>query len=94
MKECFPKVEFKGGFFHFAHNIHKHLKHLGLQHLYNHDPDLAVKAKMIVALSFVPFSHMDVYIDALPEYLPDQVQPLVNWVEDNDVGRPLRRGNG
>ncbi|XP_064117881.1 uncharacterized protein LOC135223347 [Macrobrachium nipponense] len=94
MTECFPDVELKGCFFHFAHNIHKHLKQLGLQHLYNNDPDFSVKAKMIVALSFVPISHMDVYIDALAQYLPDELQPLMNWVEDNYVGRPLRRGNG
>ena len=94
MEECFPGVELKGRFFHFAHNIHKHLKHIGLQHLYNNDPDFAVKAKMIVALSFVKVSHMDVYMDSLSEYLPDELQSLMNWVEDNYVGRPLRRGNG
>ena len=78
MKECFPEVELKGCFFHFAHNIHKHLKHLGLQHLHNNVADFAVKAKMIVALSFVPVTHMDVYIDALSEYLPDELQLLMN----------------
>ncbi|XP_068227883.1 protein FAM200C-like [Palaemon carinicauda] len=40
---------------------------------------------MIVALSFVPISHMDVYIDALAQYLPDELQPLLNWVEDDYV---------
>lgn len=57
-------------------------------------PDFAVKAKMIVALSFVPVSHMDVCINALSECLPDKLQLLMNWVRDNYVERPLRRGNG
>ena len=48
----------------------------------------------IVPLCFVPESHMDDYIDALSRDLPDELQPLLNWFEDNYVGRPMRRGNG
>lgn len=94
MKQCFPEVELRGCFFHLAHNIQKQLKHLGLQQLYNNDPDFALKAKMIVALCFVPVPHMDTYIDALSDDLQDELQPLLNWFEDNYIGRPLRRGNG
>ena len=81
-------------FFHLTHNIHKHLKHLGLQQLYNYGPEFALKAKMIVALSFVPESHMLDHIDVLSSDLSDELKLLPNWFEDNCVGRWKRRGNG
>ncbi|XP_064098057.1 uncharacterized protein LOC135209279 [Macrobrachium nipponense] len=78
MEECFPGVVIQGCFFHLAHNVLKQLKQIGLQ----------------VALCFMPIPHLDTYIDALSEDLPQELQSLINWLEDNYVGRPMRRGNG
>ncbi|XP_064117591.1 uncharacterized protein LOC135223014 [Macrobrachium nipponense] len=94
MEECFPGVVIQGCFFHLAHNVHKQLKQIGLRVLYNNDSEFALKAKMIVALCFMPIPHLDTYIDALSEDLPQELQSLINWFEDNYVGRPMRRGNG
>ena len=94
MEECFPGVIIQGCFFHLAHNVHKHLKQIGLQVLYNNNSDFALSAKMITALCFVPVPHLDHYIDALSEELPLELHSLLNWFEDNYVGRPMRRGNG
>ena len=90
MEECFPGVELKECFFHEVHNAHKHLISLGLQHFHNNDPDFTSPAKMIVVLYFVPVSHIGAYIDALSEDLPDELPTLLNWFEDNYVGRPMR----
>ena len=49
---------------------------------------------MIIALSFVPIPHLDSYMDALSDNIPPELQPLLNWFEDNYVGRPVRRGGG
>ncbi|GCC36898.1 hypothetical protein chiPu_0015398 [Chiloscyllium punctatum] len=32
-------------------------------------------------------------IEHLTDALPDELQPLLDWFEDNYVGRRLRRGN-
>ena len=94
MKECFPDVKIQGCYYHLAHNVHKHLKQIGLQVLYNNNSNFALSAKMITALCFVPVSQLDNYIDALSEDLPLELHSLLNWFEDHYVGRPMRRGNG
>ena len=93
MRDCFPDVQINGCFFHLSHNIHKQLKQCGLQSAYSNNPEFALKAKMITALSFVPIPSLGAYIDALADDLPDGLHPLLDWFEDNYVGRPLRRGN-
>ena len=92
MKESFPGVIIEGCFFHLVHNVQKHLKQLGLQAFYNNDPNFALNAKMITSLCFVPVPHLDTYIDALARNLPEELLPLLNFFEDNYVGRPQRRG--
>ena len=73
MKECFPGVIVQGCFFHLAQNLHKQVKRIGLQVSYNNDSELALKAKMIIALSFVPIPHLDSYIDALSDNIPPEL---------------------
>ena len=94
MKETFPDVQVKGCFFHLAQNMQKHLTSLGFTNLYNTDPDFALKAKMIIAIAFVPLNKVDEYVDALATELSQELHDLLNWFEDTYVGRPNRRGNG
>ena len=93
MRECFPNVRINGCFFHLAHNFHKHLKQMGLGIAYKNDPEFAIKAKMIVALSFVPVPRLPAYLEILSVNLPPELQVLLDWFEDNYLGRPTRRGN-
>jgi len=81
-------------FFHLAQNMQKHLARLGFTSLYNTDPNFALKAKMIIALAFVPLNKIDEYLDALATDLQQELQGLLNWFEDTYVGRQNRRGNG
>jgi len=37
---------------------------------------------------------MDDYIDVLSRNIPDELKLLLNWFEDNYVGRQKRRGDG
>ena len=50
----------------------------------------ALSAKMITALCFVPVPHLDTYIDALSYDLLLELHSLLNWFEDNYVGRPKK----
>ncbi|XP_031340835.1 uncharacterized protein LOC116168947 isoform X2 [Photinus pyralis] len=94
MRECFPNVSVKGCFFHLAKNMRKKLADLNLIQTYNTDAEFALKAKMVIAISFVPLDHLDEALDSLADVLPPELHPLLNWFEDNYVGRLNRRGNG
>ena len=63
-------------------------------HLYNTNPDFALHAKMITALCFVPVDDLSSCVDSLAESLPEELIPVLNWFEDNYIGRPNRRGAG
>ena len=94
VKEVFPNTAIKGCFYHLSHNLHKHLRSLGMTHSYNNDAEFALKTKMILALCFVPVEDMDIYVDALSEFLPDDLQELLNWFEDSYIGRANRNRRG
>ena len=66
----------------------------GFLGLYNSNPDFALSTEMIAIFCFVPVPHMDIYINVLSGDLPLKLHSLLNWFEDNFVGRPMRRGTG
>ena len=45
---------------------------------------------MIVALAFVPTDNLGDAFDALSNVLPNELTPILNWLEDNYIGRPGR----
>ena len=94
MKTYFPNVEIRGCLFHFSENLLKQIKSMCLMGSYNSIPDFASNAKMVMALSFVPNDDIDRHVDALATALPEKLVPLLNWFEDNYIGRPHRRGTG
>nr|CAD7198176.1 unnamed protein product [Timema douglasi] len=53
-----------------------------------------VLARVISALAFVPENDLDQALDLLAEELPDNLQPRIDWFEDNYIGRRNRRGVG
>ena len=90
----FPSANIRGCFFHFAQNVYKKLTSLGLSQQYNTDASFALSAKMIIALAFVPPDHITAAIMELADDLPQELLELLDWLEDNYVGRMNRRGNG
>ena len=94
MEECFPGITIEGCFFHLVHNVHKQLKQIGIQGLYNSNPDFTLSTKMVAAFCFVSAPHLDTYIDALSNDLPVELHSLLNWFEDNYVGRSMKTGTG
>ena len=67
------------------------LEGAGLFHRYDNDATFSLHARMIIALAFVPIDNLDVAFDALTEELPDELQPILNWLEDNYLGRLFGR---
>ena len=54
------------------------------------EPRFALHAKTIVSLVFVPIDNVDDDFDALSNKLANELTPIPNWLEDNDIGRPGR----
>ena len=59
--------------------------------LYNNNPNFSLQARMIPAMAFVPIPQIDLAFAALSQVLPIQLQPVLDWLEDNYLGR--RVGN-
>ena len=73
--------------------MQKHLARMGFTSLYNTDPDLALKAKIIIAITRVPLKKIDEYLDALATKLPQELGDLLNWFEDTYFDRQNRQRN-
>lgn len=94
IKIAFPNVQIFGCLFHLTKNIRKQLGELHLISQYNNISDFAVSVKMIVALAFVKLENLDAAVDALAEYLSEEFHTLLEWFEDNYIGRVNRNGRG
>ena len=70
--------------------MRKKLADEGLLRRYNTDPDFALVARMIVALSFVPIEDLDVALEALENEIMEDLTPILNWFEDVYRGRQNR----
>ncbi|XP_025406828.1 uncharacterized protein LOC112680829, partial [Sipha flava] len=61
---------------------------------YNNNADFALSVKIITAIAFVKIDDIDKVVDELAEYLPDELQDLLDWFEDNYIGRKNRSKSG
>ena len=62
--------------------MRKHVGQLGLTARYNNEPEFALKAKMVTALSFVHSTDIEMAPESLAEHLPEALQALLCWFED------------
>lgn len=90
-RTIFPNSQNSGSFFHLSQNIYQKIQQYGLQNRYENDADFALLCKMIPALPFVSPQMCDAF-EELSDYLPDVLQPVMDYFEHNYVGRPDRRG--
>jgi hypothetical protein len=95
VQSAFPNAQLFGCLFHLTRNMKKQLTDAQLLGRYNSDPEFALQARMIVAIAFVPVSAIDTALDALNDPrngLAPELQPIVDWLEDNYIGRANRHG--
>ena len=71
--------------------MRRQLSENGLLRRYNAEPRFVLHARMIVALAFVLTDNLDDAFDALSNVLPNELTPILNWLEDNYIGRPGRK---
>ena len=84
----FAGAEIKGCFFHLFQSVWRRIQSLGLQQEYSQNSNFALSARMI----FVPVQQMDDYFIDLSNYLDPSLQPILDYFEDNYLGRIQRRG--
>ena len=84
----FPSTQLHGCLFHLTKNMKKHLSSVpnGL-HRYRTDATFALNCHMVVAVVFVPLQRIDEALQTLEQNLPLAVQFLLDWFEDNYVGK-------
>ena len=73
--------------FHFVKNFKKVIDNNGMKVQYQNDPNFALMARMIPALAFVPVRDLDMAFTSLTQFLPAVFQPMLDWLEDNYLGR-------
>lgn len=54
IQKAFPNAEIHCCRFHFGQSVFRHVQAVGLQRIYQDDPDFAFQIKLLTALSFVP----------------------------------------
>ena len=91
--QLFPNSELGGCFFHLTKNFKKAAARHGLLQQYNNNADFALESRRIPALAFVPHASIDEAFDQLQQDSAPELQPVLDWFEDNYLGRPNRRGD-
>lgn len=74
IKTEFPSTEIYCCFYHFSKNIYKKWCDLGIVSNYRNNSDFSILVKMVVALTFIPINDIDLAIESLAGYLPDELQ--------------------
>ena len=75
-------------------NFKKQVGVLNLTTRYNNDADFSISVKMIVSLAFVKIEDLDFAVDLLAQNLDEELNNLLEWFEDNYIGRINRNGRG
>lgn len=101
LKAAFPKARLRGCLFLLAQNLRKQVTDAGLLSRYDNDPAFSLQARMITSLAYVPIPQLDDCFEALSNALvpcdqtapAGELEPVLNWFEDNFLGRPNRNGS-
>ena len=98
-KKSFPNANQRGCFFHFSQCIWRKIQTPEcqlIQEKYKSDGEFALNIKMLAALAFIPIEDVAETFDELLEtefYEENQelLKPLIDYFEDNWIGRTQRR---
>ena len=89
---AFPNAVINGCFYHLAQSVYRNVQAAGLQQRYQVDADFALAARMLPALAFVPIPQVIDYFETVQANAPDALAPVIDYFEDNYVGRLRRQG--
>ena len=90
IRQNFPNAQLKGCYYHLTQNIYRRVQLEGLQVQYGTDNDFSTAVRMIAALAFVPSDDVVRAFEALQDAAPAEARPILDYFEDNYIGRLLR----
>ena len=94
LEQVFPQIQVSGCFYHLSQSIYRTVQSKGLQNLYCQSAEFALHARMIAALAFVPLPDVSQAFEELQESSPPDLEPVIDYFEDNYIGRRRRRNRG
>ena len=87
-RSAYPQAQLFGCFFHLVKNMQKHLATIpNALTRYKTDANFALHCKAIIATAFAPTSQIDQAMLALEQHIPSNLTFLLDWFEDNYVGK-------
>lgn len=86
----FPEARLFGCLFHLGQNLWRKIQKLNLTTAYCDDDNFRTCAKMVLSLSFVPVSDVPAAFEDLVDNCPPLMMPLIEYWEDNYIGRQRR----
>lgn len=86
----FINTEIVGCLFHLGQSLWRKVQDLQLAQNYINSENIRVNIKMLLALSFVPPRNVVSAFEDLVEICPDELNELVDYWEDNYIGRQRR----
>jgi hypothetical protein len=90
VRQVFPAVQLVGCLFHLGQCLWRKVQDLHLADRYRDDENFRSHVKMILALSFVPSADVANAFEMLVESCPREVDPILDYWEDNYIGRNRR----
>ena len=90
--EIYFEIQLQGCFYHLSQCIYRKVQFLGFQQKYQEDAKFSLSIRMIPALAFVPLDDLLDVFDKLQESITDDdVLKVIDYFEDNYIGRRRRR---
>jgi hypothetical protein len=86
-RASYPDAEICGCLFHLTRNMRNRLVAERLSLRYRTEATFALWCRMIVGVAFVPIPDITTAIDTLARNIPHELIPIIDWMEDNYVGR-------
>lgn len=90
IRSSYPESQLVGCLFHLGQCMWRKVQDLNLTDSYRDDENFRMHVKMLLALSFVPVADVINAFEQLTDECPDEFQPLVDYWEDNYIGRKRR----
>ena len=70
----------------------KHVRECNLVTEYENDPTINMQVRMLTAWAFVPVADVPAVVEELQEYVDERLNDLMDYTEDNYIGRRYRNG--
>lgn len=92
IQNAFPSASIGGCLFHFSQNVQKRVRECGLEKEYEEDATINLHVRMIIALAYLPLRDVVAGFEELEDYVNESLRPVLDYVEDNYIGRRTREG--